>query len=210
MALVRRFWSQCIALLICVGCGESIPPPVRYASTKVDDHSAKPNPANSDPKLEPGFGPYDVQTVFYIEKSNDKDHVDYAIRLDQHCTPTSDGAMFPYWRELQHDPPTGSHPLKGLQYMAYGFSDQRIQKKKRVGGEYLAKLKQVDRVLLIVTKQGPDGYCTATAYTTIKGVKNARLDHIYVKVAGMMSADWVDVYGENIVTGEKLVERLTP
>jgi hypothetical protein len=71
-------------------------------------------------------------------------------------------------------------------------------------------LKQVDRPIVIVTKQDQDGHCAATPYTTVRGVKNAHLDFIFVKVAGLMSADWVDVHGTHPKTGEKLVERLTP
>lgn len=197
------------ALALALGCGHSIPPPVQVVPADADDHTAQPNPANADPKLDPPFGPYDVQTVFYIAKSNDKDHVDYGMRLDRHCVPTGDDAVFPYWRELEKTPPTGSHPLKFHQYMAYGFSEQRTLKKGRTGGRYRVVLKQVDRPILIVSKQGDDGRCTATAYTTVKGVKHARLDYIFVKVAGMASADWVDVHGTHPETGAELVERLT-
>jgi Domain of unknown function (DUF4833) len=195
---------------LAVGCGHTIPPPVRFASVNADDHTAKANPANRDPNLEPPFGPFDVQTVFYIDKSNDKDRVDYGMRLDQHCVPTGDDAVFPYWRELEHAPPVRSHELSFLQYQAYGFSEQHTLKKERTGGQYMIRLKQVDRPIVIVTTQVERGYCAATAYTTVLGVKNAQLDHIFVKVAGLMSADWIDVYGLHPKTGAELVERMTP
>lgn len=200
--------ATCIAGSAC--SPPAIAPPVAYVPTaKVDADTAAPNADNADTNLNPPFGPYDVQTVFYIEKSNDKDHVDYGMRLDRHCVPVDDNAVFPYWRELQHPPPVKSHPLSFLQYMAYGFSKQRTVEHGPGGGKYVVQLKQVDRPILIVTGRGPDSHCVAKPYTLVQNVKNARLDYIFVKVAGAMSADYVDVHGTNVATGESLVERLT-
>ena len=38
------------------------------------------------------FGPNDVPTVFFINKSDDHNRVDYGIRLNEHCAPTGDEA----------------------------------------------------------------------------------------------------------------------
>lgn len=196
-----------------LGCSHSIPPPVRYTptSSKGEQGTAKPNALNDDRNLNPPFGPFDVQTVFYISKSNDSDHVDYGMRLDQYCAAPGDDAIFPYWRELSDPPPVRSHPLKFLQYMAYGFSEQKRLEANRMGGKYLVRLKQVDRPILIVTKQDADSHCSATAYVRIGNVKSARLDHIFAKVAGTMGqVDYIDVHGSDTQTGQALVERLTP
>jgi len=199
-----------LAVGLCAGCSHGIPPPVAYRATQADDHTARPNPANDNPDFHPAFGPFDVQVVFRIEKSNGGDPIAYGIRLDPHCTPSGHDPVFPYWRENRHPPKLGSHALRFFQYAAYGFSKQRTTKRSRTGGEHLIVLKQVKRPVLIVAEQGKHGYCVATAYTRVKGVKNARLDYIYVKVAGMMSADYVDVHGTDMKTGDQLIERLTP
>lgn len=204
-------WAVWMLALGAFGCSSPvIPPPVAYVPTKVDDRTAKPNLANKDPNLKPPFGPFDIQTVFYIEKSNDKDRVDYGMRLDQHCAPVGDDAVFPYWRELQHAPPVRSHKISFMQYAAYGFSEQRVVKRTPTGGQYLVVLKQVDRPILIVTKQGKEGYCIATAYTHVSGVKSAQLDYIYAKIASLMSVDYIDVHGTDLKTGKKLVEHMVP
>ncbi len=193
------------------GCSSPvIPPPVAAVAAAPGARTAKPNPANSDPNLKPPFGPYDVQTAFYIAKSNDKDRVDYGLRLDQYCAPVGDNAVFPYWRELQHAPPMRSHKISFMQYAAYGFSEQRVLAKSRTGGRYLVQLKQVDRPILIVTRQDGDGHCSATSYARIQGVKSARLDYIFAKVAGLMSVDYIDVHGTDTKTGRALVERMHP
>lgn len=212
--MVRRtvkHLQRALAAAPLIACSApAIPPPVRDVTTSAnaDEHAAKPNPTNADANLDPPFGPFDVQTVFYIAKSNDGDHVDYGMRLDRHCVPVGENAVFPYWRELDHPPPVRSHPLSFLQYFAYGFSEQRTLERGASGGKYLVQLKQVNRPILIETKQGADGRCVATAFALIQHKENARLDYVFVKVAGTMSADYVDVHGTNTATGEALVERL--
>ncbi len=191
-------------------CSPTIPAPISAAAVKTDDGTAVANPSNADPALRPGFGPFDVQTAFYISKSNDRDRVDYAMRLDQHCIPIGDTSMFPYWRELEHAPPVRSHPLSFIQYMAYGLSEQQLLARSESGGRYRVNLKQVDRPVLIVTAKDTERHCTTTAFARIHGVPNAKLDHIFVKVAGPMSVDYVDVYGSDPKTGAVLVERIQP
>ena len=196
------------ALLLFACSPPAIPPPVTVASSKMDEHSAAPNPANADPNLRPPFGPFDVQTAFYISKSNDRDRVDYGMRLDAHCMPTGDGAVFPYWRELEHAPPVRSHPLSFLQYIGYGFSDQRLLAHGETGGQYRVQLKQVDRPITIMTWLDGERHCSTRAYVRIKDVSNAKLDHIFLTVSGPMSVDYVDVYGTDARTGAPLVERM--
>jgi hypothetical protein len=198
-----------LVVMLAFGCSPpTIPEPVTVASAKMDDQSAAPNPANADPLLRPPFGPFDIQTAFYISKSNDRDRVDYGMRLDQHCAPVGDEAVFPYWRELEHAPPVRSHPITFFQNLAYGFSDQHVLSRAASGGQYHVQLKQVERPILIVTSRDASAHCKATTYTEIKGSKNAKLDHIFVKVAGAMSIDYLDIFGSDPKTGAPLVERL--
>jgi hypothetical protein len=208
--LVRALHSVLAAGLV-FGCSPTIPPPVRPSSSAAaDDQTAAPNPANTDPHLKPAFGPFDVQTVFYIAKSNDKDRVDYGMRLDEHCAPVGDDAVFPYWRILRLGAPVRSHPLKFLQYVAYGIAKQHALKNEAGGAKYALRLKQVDREMLIVSKRDQNSHCVATAYTKIQNIDGARLDYIFAKVAGPMSVDYVDVHGTDMNSGQSLVERLKP
>jgi len=192
------------------GCGQTIEPPVTIATAKKDEPMAVPNRANADPNLKPGFGPFDVQTVFYVEKSKGKDRVDYAIRLDQACAPVSDEAMFPYWRDLEKAPPVKSHPLRFFQYVAYGISEQQMLEKTKTGGRYRVLLKQVDRPIVVVTGRDAQGHCAATPYTVIGTNKGARLDHIFAQLSGAISVEYVEVHGTDPGTGEVLTERMKP
>ncbi len=205
--LARRVLELAGASLLW-GCSGNVPPPITRPASPSVAHAATPNPANADPSLHPSFGPYDVQTVFYINKSDDHNRVDYGMRLDAHCLPVNDSAVFPYWREFEHAPPVRTHTLKFYEYAAYGFSSQRIVEKGKSGARYLLQLKQVNRPILITTGRDSAGHCAAKAYAKIQGDRHAQLSHIYVKLAGILRVAYVDVYGHDPASGKKLVERM--
>ncbi len=204
---MRKILLPCLGVVM-LACSHSIPPPVMAVAAKTDAETATANPANADPNLRPPFGPYDVQTAFYISKSNDHDRVDYGLRLDQHCVPLDDEAMFPYWRELEHAPPVRSHPISFFQYVAYGLSEQRLLARSNTSSQYRVSLKQVDRPVTIVTTKDAERHCATAAFARVQGVPNARLDHIFVKVAGPMSVEYIEIFGTDPKTGAALVERL--
>ena len=157
----------------------------------------------------PSFGPNDVQTVFFINKSDDKNRVDYWIRLDDRCAPTVDDAVVPYWREFEKAPPVVTHSIGMLDKMAYGIAVQRVVRRDPEGGDHFMRLKQVGRPIGIATRRGNNGRCVATARTTVAGV-TAELTSIYVKLNGPLSVEYVDIKGKNMRTGKPVVERLKP
>ena len=154
------------------------------------------------------FGPNDVPTVFFINKSDDHNRVDYGIRLNEHCAPTGDDAVFPYWREFEHSPPVRIHSLGMFEYVPYGFSEQRLVHRSPTGGDQLVRLKQLARPIVVRTKKLPDGRCEATAYARIDGVEGAELESVYAKLAGAMSVEYVDIHGKNPQTGAEITERV--
>ena len=63
---------------------------------------------------DPAWGPHDIQTVFFFSKSDDKNRVDYGLRLDANCRPVGEEPLFPYWREFESEPPgLKTHSLNG-------------------------------------------------------------------------------------------------
>ncbi|HEY1960503.1 MAG TPA: DUF4833 domain-containing protein [Polyangiaceae bacterium] len=154
------------------------------------------------------FGQNDVPTVFFINKSDDHNRVDYGIRLNEHCAPTGDDAVFPYWREFEHAPPVRTHSLGMFEYVPYGFAEQRLVHRTSTGGDQLVRLKQLARPILVRTKKLGDGRCEAIAYARIGGVEGAVLDSVYAKLAGAMSVEYIDVHGKNPATGAELTERV--
>lgn len=153
------------------------------------------------------FGPHDIETLFYIAKSNNRDRVDYGMRLDATCRPASADAVFPYWRNLEHKPVT-THALGFFARMAYGVSAQETARSTPTGADHGIRLKQVDRVIWVTTLRGSDGRCSALVRSKIAGVENAELLSIYVKLAGPISVDYVNIKGRNLATGQPLLEHL--
>ena len=153
------------------------------------------------------FGPHDVPTVFFIAKSNDKNRVDYGIRLDAACAPASDDAIIPYWREFEKAPPVRTHPLSLIDHIPYGVAEQRVLSRTATGGEYAVKLKQFSRPIVITSKKEADGTCSATARATINGA-TAQLLSVYAKLLSIVSVDYIDVFGRSFETGAPVTERI--
>lgn len=171
-------------------------------------------PAGDAAAQDPQFGPHDIATVFYISKSDDKNRVDYGIRLDERCAPTRDEAVFQYWRHFE--PPengTKTHMLGTFEYIPYGISEQRSIRKIPSGGIHIMRLRQFGKTpIAIVTTKQADGKCTSQARSLING-KEAELSYIYVKLGkgGLVpSVDYVDVHGKDLETGAELTQRMKP
>lgn len=161
-------------------------------------------PADADETM---FGPHDIETLFYIAKSNNRDRVDYGMRLDAACRPASADAVFPYWRNLEHRPVT-THSLGIFARMAYGVSIQETARTTSMGADHGLRLKQVDRPIWVTTSRAADGHCSALVRSKIAGVENAELISIYVKLSGPFSVEYVDIKGRNLATRQPLLEHL--
>jgi hypothetical protein len=153
------------------------------------------------------FGSNDIATVFFINKSSGVNRVDYGIRLNEHCAPVNDEALFPYWRELDKTP-ANLHSLNIFEYVPYGFSEQRLVHRTLTGGDQLVRLKQLERPILVTTKKEADGRCSAQARARIAGVEGAILTSVYAQMSGPMSVYYIDIHGKNPQTGVEIVERV--
>lgn len=157
---------------------------------------------------DPSFGANDVETLFFISKSDDKNRVDYGMRLDTHCAPYGDEPVFPYWREFEPPPPVRTKPMGAFSKMGYGISTERVLKRTATGGEMAIKLRQVDRVIFITTSRGANGRCSALARTKIGSVEYAELASIFVKLSGPLSVSYIDIKGKDLATAKAVEERL--
>jgi hypothetical protein len=160
---------------------------------------------------EPKFQRFDVETVFYISKSDDHNRVDFGIRLDERCVPKNDDAVFQYWREFEKAPPVRTHGLGAFDFIAYGISEQRVLRKTPTGAVHFIRLRQFPKTPIdIVTKLEADGHCSTQALWTING-KESGLTYVFVQLAkgGIFpSVDFVDVHGRDLETGHEVTERL--
>jgi hypothetical protein len=166
----------------------------------------------SDAKAgEPPFGRFDVQTVFFVSKSDDHNRVDYGIHLDEHCVPTQNEAVYLYWREFEKAPPVRVHTPGMFDFIGYGISEQKVLLRAPNVGVHFVKLRQLPRMPVhIITTQGADGRCTTQARSTING-KECELSFAYVKLdkGGFTpSVAYVDIHGKDLESGQEVVERV--
>jgi hypothetical protein len=122
-----------------------------------------------------------VVPVFSIAKSQNKNQVQYVVRVDDQCKPTSPAPLSAYWRMLELGP-TQTEPLLSREQRAYGLASQVFVAGDRNGGQVRAVLNALpDRPVIVVTSRGRDGACQALATLTIAGVP-AHLFNVYVQL----------------------------
>jgi hypothetical protein len=147
----------------------------------------------------------DIATVFFIAKSDDRNRVDYGMRLDRDCVPQPQG-MFPYWHEFE--PVERTHALGVLEDRAYGIDDQHLVSRADRGAVYVVKLRELSRPITIVISQRKDGTCTASAHARIQSVDDAELSDGYAHLAGLVSVDYIELHGRDPRSGAPLSERI--
>jgi hypothetical protein len=158
---------------------------------------------------EPTFGKNDLETVFFVNKSDDRNRVDYGLRLDSECHPKpDDDALFFYWREFENSPPVRIHDAGLLDGLAYGISTQRTVQKDAHGAEYLVRIKHFDRDITIKISREVDGKCMALASMTIAKVR-ARLESAFVQLGKVFSVEYVELHGKRVENGVEVAERLS-
>lgn len=158
----------------------------------------------------PVFGPHDVQTVFFIDKTDDHNRVDYALRLDADCAPVGKEPLFPYWRVFENAPPVRTINLGWWEYVAYGLSEQKVLSRSPDGVLLRVQLKQLARPIDVLVRKAEDGRCTTTARTMIGGQSDAEFISVHVTLSKVIKKVlYVDVFGRKAATSEPLTERLS-
>jgi hypothetical protein len=155
------------------------------------------------------FTAADVPTIFYVSKSDDRNRVDYGIRLDARCLPTSGSPMVVYWREFERG--SGGRVTHGLNIFegpVYGVGSQTITERRADGATLDVTVRALSsRRLTVRTGPATGGGCTATATTTIGGVR-AVLDHVHLTLGdGAGSLRHADIRG-TAVGGGPVTERV--
>jgi hypothetical protein len=117
--------------------------------------------------------------IFSIAKSQNKNQVQYLVRLDDHCVPLGAAPVSAYWRMLERGPGQTA-PLLSGEVRAYGLASQVLIASDGNGAQVRAVLKALpDRPVTIVTSRGSDGTCRALATVSIAGAP-AHLFNVYV------------------------------
>lgn len=153
---------------------------------------------------DPRFWANDIRTLFFIGKSDDRDEVHYGIHLDKDCMPIGNEPVYVYWQQIEQGPNV-TEDLNFLDRTVYGVKSQSVTKRSPEESRVVMTLRATsDRSITVVTKK-QEGQCVADSIAMIGGVP-ARLDRVFVHVAGWLSVDWIDIKGT--VSGRPIVERV--
>jgi hypothetical protein len=154
------------------------------------------------------FGPYDVRTLFAIDKSNDRNRVEYGIRLDQDCVPQGNNPVYAYWRQIERGPEV-TDDLNFNDRTVYGVQRQHVSAEPGGGTRIVIRLRATSNRSIGIFARKANGVCVADSTTFISGVA-ARLRLVHVELAGPLSVKWVELRGQRSDNDESIVERVKP
>jgi hypothetical protein len=145
--------------------------------------------------------------AFTIAKSENKNQVQYAVRVDDHCVPASGEPAFAYWLMLEQGP-TRTEALLPQEGEAYGIASQAVTERARDGGEVRLFLRAVpSRAIVVDTSRTPGGACRAVATTVIAGAP-AHLFNVYARLKWPFGVDYLLLQGWSIDGRRLLKEKL--
>jgi hypothetical protein len=111
--------------------------------------------------------------LFTVTKSENKNQVVYALRVDERCLPAADLPIHPYWRMLEKGP-TVTEPLLAREEQAYGVARQSVSSDV----VRMALRAMPDREITVITWRAGET-CAAAAWMSVGGVR-ARLVDVHV------------------------------
>lgn len=151
---------------------------------------------------------FDV-SLFTISKSENRNQVQYAVRVDEHCVPLGVAPVWAYWRMIEQGP-TRTAPLLGREQPAYGAAGQWILERNPEGGRIRLVLRAMpSRPIEIETTRGPAGACVGTSTMTIAGAP-AHLFGVYAKLKWPIGVDYLLVEGWALDGSHVVTERVSP
>lgn len=155
-----------------------------------------------------GDATHDVASAFYVSKSENRNQVHYAVRLDDTCAPVGPSPVLPYWRMLERDA-HATEPLLQREVPAYGIAEQSIVSRGDRGGVVRVVLRALpSRPLLLTTFQSGQG-CAASASLVIAGTP-ATLTSIHVQLKWPWGVDHLLLSGRALSDGHAVTERIVP
>ena len=116
--------------------------------------------------------------LFSISKTENRNYVQFAERLDASCAPLGSAPVHAYWRMLEHGPSV-VEALLPQEQPAYGVASQTIRERGEGHGLVRVVLNALPAApLLVESHRAANGACEASASTSIAGV-DARLFNVH-------------------------------
>lgn len=144
-----------------------------------------------------------VDSAFFVAKSENRNQVHYAVRVDERCAPLGAEPVVPYWRMYELGP-RAREGLLDREQPAYGVAAQAVVQRGE-GGVVRVRLRALGgRLVEIRTFRGPAG-CEARALTTIAGAPST-LHHVFVELAWPFGVAYLRLVGVRAVDGRAVHE----
>jgi hypothetical protein len=146
--------------------------------------------------------------LFLISKSENKNQVEYAIRVDDRCQPLAPAPVFAYWL-MREKGPGVTEPLLSHELDAYGIASQ-IATRTPDGVVVQLVLRAVrGRPIAIRVSKNASGACQALSTVAISGAP-AHLYDVYAKLKWPFGVEYLLLEGWSLdgtrIMKEKLAE----
>jgi hypothetical protein len=147
-----------------------------------------------------------VQSLFHIAKSENKNQVHYAVKVDAACKPVGERPVYGYWRELERGPKVTS-PLLDHEQRAYGVNEPRSIKRLASSAEILVSLRAFPERPLIIQVFQAESRCVARTVTQIQK-QSALLQSIYIDLGFLFSVNYALLTGVRVQDGQRVQEKV--
>jgi hypothetical protein len=147
--------------------------------------------------------------LFSISKTENRNYVQFAERLDATCAPAGTAPVYAYWRMLEHGP-AAIEPLLPHEQPAYGVASQSILERTDGHGLLSVTLRALPRTpLLVESRRGANSGCEASARTSIAGV-DARLFNVHAVLRWPFGVAHLLVSGWSLADGRPVRDTRAP
>lgn len=159
----------------------------------------------SEGRASGAFDTNDVATLFFIRKTENRNRVDYGLRVDATCLVSGDEPVLPYWRMLERGAGV-TQPLRRFEHRAYGIASQRVDASR---ARVVVQLRALgDRAITVTVRSTPSG-CAASATVPMRGTASA-IEDILVVQSGPRTVDHIELRGRAVRDGSRVEERIDP
>ncbi|RKH48840.1 DUF4833 domain-containing protein [Corallococcus sp. AB050B] len=140
-----------------------------------------------------GAPPPSRQSAFFLTRSENRNQVHYALRVDEACRPVGPRPVQVYWLMLERGP-SETEDLLGVEQPVYGLEDSQQVESTEEGWRVRVSLRAFPSRPVDITSARVDGRCQVQAWTRV-GNTVARLEHVFVKTSWPFSVDFVRLDG---------------
>jgi hypothetical protein len=147
-------------------------------------------------------------SLFAISKSQNRNQVHYAIRLDADCAPIGGAPVEVFWRMFEKGDAV-MEPLTSREVSSFGIRSQTVVRRGEHGGSVHMLLNGFPDRPIDVEAVQKAGACQATSTMPIDG-KPALLIDVYAKMKWPFGVDYVQLSGWSLDGSHVVRERMNP